>query len=235
MREPAWKSAAALHWRGGAPIVANTTMLIKVEVTPNPAARRFLLPRPLPVSTPLPFDRSTASPPHLARRLFGLSGVTTLLFAREFVSVTRDDSAAPWSDLQYEVVAELTEALTEGEEAELQAWGEAGFTPEGPIEQQIVELLRTRIAPRVARDGGDIRLLAYKDGVATVQMRGACGGCPSAMMTLKRGVETTLKHYIPELQRVEAALESSPGQPSWKSMLEARGARFDSAREKRAT
>jgi Fe-S cluster biogenesis protein NfuA len=55
------------------------------------------------------------------------------------------------------------------------------------------------------------------------------------MMTLKRGVETTLKHYIPELQRVEAALESSPGQPSWKSMLEARGARFDSAREKRAT
>jgi Fe-S cluster biogenesis protein NfuA len=161
--------------------------------------------------------------------------VTTLLFAREFVSVTRDDSAAPWSDLQYEVVAELTEALTEGEEAELRAWGEEEFTPDGPIEQQIVELLRTRIAPRVAQDGGDIRLLAYKDGVATVQMRGACGGCPSAMMTLKRGVETTLKHYIPELQRVEAALESSPGQPSWKSMLEARGARFDSAREKRAT
>jgi Fe-S cluster biogenesis protein NfuA len=47
-------------------------------------------------------------------------------------------------------------------------------------------------------------------------------------MTLKRGVETTLKHYIPELIRVEAALESNPKKPFWKSMLEARGAKFRS-------
>jgi Fe-S cluster biogenesis protein NfuA len=204
------------------------TMFIKVEVTPNPAARRFLLPRPLPVPAPLPFNRSAESRPRLAERLFRIPGVTDLLLAREFVSVSRDDSAAPWSDLQFEVVAELTEGLAEGEDSELQGWGEEEFTPDGPIEQQIVELLRTRIAPRVARDGGDIKLLGYRDGVATVQMRGACGGCPSALMTLKRGVETTLKHYIPEIERVEAALESNPKKPFWKSMLEARGAKFRS-------
>jgi Fe-S cluster biogenesis protein NfuA len=203
-------------------------MLIKVEVTPNPAARRFLLPRPLPVSTPFPFSRSSGSRPALAERLFAIPGVTDLLFARGFISVTRDDSAAPWSDLQFDVVAELTEALAEGEDSELQGWGQEEFTPTGPIEQQIVELLRTRIAPRVAQDGGDIRLLSYEDGVARVEMRGACGGCPSSLMTLKRGVETTLKHYIPELIRVEAALESNPRKPFWKSMLEARGAKFRS-------
>ena len=95
-----------------------------------------------------------------------------------------------------------------------------------PVEEQIVDILRTRIAPAVGRDGGSITLVGYRDGVATVEMRGACGGCPSALMTLKRSVETTLKRYVPELDRVEAEQEAKPHKPFWKAMLEARGARF---------
>jgi Fe-S cluster biogenesis protein NfuA len=204
-------------------------MLIKVEVTPNPAAKRFLLPRPLPIAMPIAFERSDKKCPRFAKRLFAIPGVTDLLFAPEFVSVTRDTSAAPWADLQFEIVGELTEALAEGEDAELDTFAEDRLDSADPVEEQIAEILRTRIAPRVAQDGGNITLLSYRDGVATVEMRGACGGCPSALMTLKRGVETTLKHYIPELQRVEAALESkSSGKPFWKTMLEARGAKFRS-------
>jgi Fe-S cluster biogenesis protein NfuA len=205
-------------------------MLIRVEVTPNPMARRFVLPRPLPLDAPMAFDRSSERRPCLAERLLKIEGVTNLLLAKEFVSVSRDDSAADWSALQYDVVAEITEALAEGEDCELDRWTEGQIALDDPIEQQIAELLRTRIAPRVAQDGGSITLLSYRDGVARVQMSGACGGCPSALMTLKRGVETTLKHYIPELQRVEAALESRSNstKPFWKSMLEARGAKFRS-------
>jgi Fe-S cluster biogenesis protein NfuA len=205
-------------------------MLIRVEVTPNPMARRFVLPRPLPLDAPMAFDRSSERRPRLAERLLKIEGVTNLLLAKEFVSVSRDDSAADWSALQYDVVAEITEALAEGEDCELDRWTEGQIALDDPIEQQIAELLRTRIAPRVAQDGGSITLLSYSDGVARVQMSGACGGCPSALMTLKRGVETTLKHYIPELQRVEAALESRSNstKPFWKSMLEARGAKFRS-------
>jgi Fe-S cluster biogenesis protein NfuA len=205
-------------------------MLIRVEVTPNPMARRFVLPRPLPMDAPMAFDRSSERRPCLAERLLKIEGVTNLLLAKEFVSVSRDDSAADWSALQYDVVAEITEALAEGEDCELDRWTEGQIALDDPIEQQIAELLRTRIAPRVAQDGGSITLLSYRDGVARVQMSGACGGCPSALMTLKRGVETTLKHYIPELQRVEAALESRSNstKPFWKSMLEARGAKFRS-------
>lgn len=205
-------------------------MLIRVEVTPNPMARRFVLPRPLPLDAPMAFDRSSERRPRLAERLLKIEGVTNLLLAKEFVSVSRDDSAADWSALQYDVVAEITEALAEGEDCELDRWTEGQIALDDPIEQQIAELLRTRIAPRVAQDGGSITLLSYRNGVARVQMSGACGGCPSALMTLKRGVETTLKHYIPELQRVEAALESRANstKPFWKSMLEARGAKFRS-------
>ena len=201
-------------------------MLIKIEVTPNPAARRFLLPRRLLLDAPVAFDRFSKRRPRFADRLLNIDGVTDLLFAREFISVSRDGSAAGWSDLQFEVVAAITEGLAEGEDRDLDHWAEDQIAHNDPIEEQIAELLRTRIAPRVARDGGNITLLSYRDGVATVQLQGACGGCPSALMTLKRGVETTLKHYIPELQRVEAALESKSQKPFWRSMLEARGAKF---------
>jgi Fe-S cluster biogenesis protein NfuA len=201
-------------------------MLIKVEATPNPAARRFLLPSPLPLDSPIAFVRSSERRPRIAERLLKIQGVSELLFAREFISVSRDSTAEPWPDLQFAIVGEISEALAQGEHAELDCWTEEQLASNDPVEQQIAELLRTRIAPRVARDGGRITLLSYSDGVATVEMRGACGGCPSALMTLKRGVETILKHYIPELQRVEASLEADSKKPFWKSMLEARGARF---------
>ena len=206
-------------------------MLIRIEATPNPAARRFLLPRRLPIDAPIAFDRSSEGRPRFADRLLNIGGVTDLLFAREFISVSRDASAAPWPELQFEVVAEITEGLAQGDDADLDRWAEEQIRSDDPVEEQIAELLRTRIAPRVARDGGNITLLGYRDGVATVSMQGACGGCPSALMTLKRTVETTLKHYIPELQRVEAALEAKPGKPFWKTMLEARGAKFRTANE----
>jgi len=203
-------------------------MLIRIEVTPNPAARRFLLPRRLPIEAPIAFDRSSERRPRFAERLLNIDGVADLLFAREFISVSSNARSAPWSDLQFDVVAEITEALAEGEDADLVRWTVDQIASDDPIEEQMAELLRTRIAPRVARDGGNITLLSYRDGVATVQLEGACGGCPSALMTLKRGVETTLKHYIPELQRVEAALGSNPQKPFWRTMLEARGAKFRS-------
>lgn len=203
-------------------------MLIRVEVTPNPASRRFVLPRPLPVDAPMAFDGLSRRRPRLAERLLTIEGVTNLLLAREFISASREDRAPGWALLQYDVVAEITGALADGEDAELEHWTEDQVALDDPIEQQIAEILRTRVQPKVAMDGGSITLLSYKDGVAKVRMSGACGGCPSAQMTLKRGVEITLKHYIPKLQKVEAALDSDSKKPFWKSMLEARGAKFRS-------
>ena len=63
-------------------------MLIRIEVTPNPAARRFLLPRRLPIEAPIAFDRSSERRPRFAERLLNIDGVADLLFAREFISVS---------------------------------------------------------------------------------------------------------------------------------------------------
>ena len=75
------------------------------------------------------------------------------------------------------------------------------------IVEQIKELLELRVRPAVAQDGGDIVFKHFDEGDGTVflQMRGACAGCPSSTMTLKSGIENLLKHYVPEVTRVEQA------------------------------
>jgi len=60
----------------------------------------------------------------------------------------------------------------------------------------------------VAQDGGDIVFSRFEIETGTVylHMRGACSGCPSSAMTLKAGVENMLRHYVPEVMRVEQTL-----------------------------
>lgn len=204
-------------------------MLIEVEATPNPATLRFLLPQPLPLNEPLAFDGDAQARPRIADRMLRIAGVRDLLLARDFVAVSRDPAAAAeWPQLRADIIFALIEALAQDEGAELADWAPPPPVQRDAVEEQIVDILRTRVAPAVARDGGNITLVSYVNGVATVEMRGACGGCPSALMTLKRGVETTLKRYVPELKRVEAVQEARPQKPFWKAMLTARGARFRS-------
>ncbi|MFN7634424.1 MAG: NifU family protein, partial [Acetobacteraceae bacterium] len=65
------------------------------------------------------------------------------------------------------------------------------------------ELLDTRVRPAVAGDGGDIVFRGFRDGIVKLRMQGACSGCPSSRATLKHGVETMLRHYVPEVVAVE--------------------------------
>lgn len=63
--------------------------------------------------------------------------------------------------------------------------------------------------PFVQEDGGDITYLDFEEdtGVVTLQMKGACAGCPSSAVTLKNGIENMLKHYVAEVTTVQAVDE----------------------------
>jgi len=69
---------------------------------------------------------------------------------------------------------------------------------------KILEVLDTKIRPAVARDGGDIKFKSFENGVVKVELQGSCSGCPSSLMTLKQGVQNLLKHYVKEVNSVEA-------------------------------
>jgi Fe-S cluster biogenesis protein NfuA len=67
-----------------------------------------------------------------------------------------------------------------------------------------VEEVLNRIRPALQADGGDVELVEVVDGVVSVRLKGACGGCPMSQMTLKMGIERLLKKEIPEVKSVVA-------------------------------
>ncbi|MFH1625733.1 MAG: NifU family protein [Pseudomonadota bacterium] len=67
-----------------------------------------------------------------------------------------------------------------------------------------VEKVLDEIRPSLQADGGDVQLVDVTDGTVKVQLTGACGSCPMSQMTLKMGIERTLKAKIPEITEVIA-------------------------------
>lgn len=73
------------------------------------------------------------------------------------------------------------------------------------LEKGKVEEALSQIRPALQRDGGDVQLVdVTPDGVVKVKLVGACGTCPMSILTLKRGIEATLKQRLPEIASVEA-------------------------------
>lgn len=193
-------------------------MLIETELTPNPATRKFLPGRQVMVSGSRDFaspEAAAASP--LAEMLFTLGDVTGVHFGRDFVAVT----AAPgsdWTMLQADVASILLDHFTadmpllrEPSASGISVPAEDGEVDELPIDpadadivDQIKDLIETRIRPAVANDGGDIRFRGFDKGNVYLVMQGACAGCPSSSATLKQGIESLLKHYVPEVTAVHA-------------------------------
>ena len=190
-------------------------MLIETESTPNPATLKFLPGQAVMEAGTRDFaspEEAEASP--LASALFSLGDVTGVFFGRDFVSVT----AAPgvgWSDLKPDVLGILMDHFLAG--APLFNTASAGFSvpPEdeagfaddpadADIIEQIKELIETRVRPAVANDGGDIVYRGFDKGNVYLKMQGACAGCPSSSATLKNGIESLLKHYVPEVTAVHA-------------------------------
>jgi Fe-S cluster biogenesis protein NfuA len=189
-------------------------MLIRTEQTPNPATRKFLPGQPVMDAGTRDFpDSESAEASPLARALFDSGMVEGVFYGRDFVSVTAA-AGASWSDVEPIVLETLLDHFVSG--APLFAPGtaagihisdESGFDDnpaDAEIIDQIKELIETRVRPAVAQDGGDIVYKAYRDGRLYLTMHGACSGCPSSTITLKRGIESLIRHYVPEVESVEA-------------------------------
>lgn len=66
-----------------------------------------------------------------------------------------------------------------------------------------IEAALNKIRPALQADGGDVKLVEVtNDGVVKVRLTGACGGCPMSQMTLKMGIEQTLKKEVPGVKEV---------------------------------
>ncbi len=186
-------------------------MFIQTEATPNPLTLKFLPGRiVLPSGTLELRDPESAAKSPLARALFAISGVSTVFFGSDFVSVSKGENDE-WQHLRPAILGAIMEHYVSGaplleEGAPVPDGDDADefFAPEdADTVATIKELLETRIRPAVAGDGGDITFRGFRDGVVYLAMKGACAGCPSSTATLKSGIQNLLKHFLPDVQAVE--------------------------------
>lgn len=188
-------------------------MFIQTESTPNPRTLKFLPGRDVLGAGGREFpdvDAAAASP--LARALFRIDGVERVYLGGDFIAVTKAE-ATEWPHLKPHVLAAIMDHFTSGlpvlaPEEQGDAADEADIAYEGEaadIVRELKEIIEARVRPAVARDGGDITFHSWDhaSGIVRLNMRGACAGCPSSTLTLKQGIENMLRHYVPEVTRVE--------------------------------
>lgn len=189
---------------------------IYIEATPNPASMKFVANKVLikekGASAEYKSLAETQTAP-IAKQLFQFPFVKTVFISANYITITKID-AVEWDDISVELRVFLSEYLNKGnlivtalpkqEVAIDNTFSETKIVstqhnaPQNEVEAKIVEILDQYIRPAVENDGGLITFKDLKDGVVTVQMRGACSGCPSSTMTLKAGIEALLKRLLPD-------------------------------------
>ncbi len=186
-------------------------MFIQTEATPNPATLKFLPGREVMgegAVADFP-TREAAQRSSLALALFETDEVARVFFGADFISVTKSDG--DWKHLKPAILGTIMEHFTKGLpliEGSAEEIDESAQYGEGDPEivSQIKELIETRVRPAVAQDGGDIIFKGFDGGAGIVflHLQGSCAGCPSSTLTLKNGIENMLRHYVPEVNAVEA-------------------------------
>jgi len=194
-------------------------MFIQTEVTPNPNTLKFIPGREVSPAGAMEFatpDEAVASP--LAEALFVVEGVDRVFFGPDFIAVSRKENGRDWGQMKAPILAAIMDHYVAGLPLLAGEGGGAGASNEhnaqvyegeaAQIVAEIKDLLDTRIRPAVAQDGGDIIFDRFEPdtGIVFLHMRGACAGCPSSSATLKAGVENMLRHYVPEVTRVEQSI-----------------------------
>lgn len=189
-------------------------MFIQTEATPNPATVKFLPCRAvLPEGTADFRDAAEAAEASdLAGALFEVPGVAGVFFGSDFITITR--SGAEWEHMKPAILGAIMEHFLSGrpvmKDMSRVDDGDAEsefFAPEDAgIVSTIKELLDSRVRPAVAQDGGDITFRGFDKGVVYLNMKGSCAGCPSSTATLKHGIQNLLRHFVPEVQRVEQSV-----------------------------
>jgi Fe-S cluster biogenesis protein NfuA len=186
------------------------SMFIQTQDTPNPNSVKFLpgvrvLDDGQTRDFPTPMSSLNSQ---LAKLLFRVDGVTGVFFGPDFITVTKaDDDEMQWRVIKPQVFATIMDFFASGVPVinEQSTDGQAAADEEEDDETvaMIKELLETRIRPTVQEDGGDIRFVAFENGVVKLKLQGSCTSCPSSIVTLKSGVENMLQFYVPEVLRVE--------------------------------
>ena len=179
--------------------------MIQVEQTPNPDSLKFLSGKILSKVGTEEFKKSNLKNIKIPfiKELLNFSGVELVLISDNFLTVKKEKNAS-WDILKPMIISQLNDYFEKTKDPILANNIKETKSDDNETISKIKDVLDTKIRPAVARDGGDIKFKSFDNGVVKVELQGACSGCPSSIMTLKQGVQNLLKHYVKEVNSVEA-------------------------------
>ena len=182
--------------------------MIQTEVTPNPESLKFLSENIISAIGTEEFQKNDIKKIEnsFIKELLSFKGVELVLFSKNFLSVKKTQDVS-WNELKPMVISHLNHYFENNKDPILKKDELKNRNSEQTKDEtikKIMDVLDTKIRPAVARDGGDIKFKSFEKGVVKVELQGSCSGCPSSLMTLKQGVQNLLKHYVKEVNSVEA-------------------------------
>tara|TARA_X000000368_G_scaffold389274_1_gene351489 strand:- start:6 stop:554 length:549 start_codon:yes stop_codon:yes gene_type:complete len=181
--------------------------MIQTEVTPNPDSLKFLSENIISTIGTEEFQKKDIKKIEnsFIKELLNFKGVELVLLSENFLSVKKTQDVS-WNELKPMVISHMNHYFENNTDPILKSDLENKKNEQATDEtvKKIMDVLDNKIRPAVARDGGDIKFKSFEKGVVKVELQGSCSGCPSSLMTLKQGVQNLLKHYVKEVNSVEA-------------------------------
>ena len=179
--------------------------MIQVEQTPNPNSLKFLSQKILSKVGTEEFKKSNLKNIKIPfiKEVLNFSGVELVMISDNFLTVKKEKNVS-WDSLKPMIISHLNDYFEKSGDPILIDHKMEKKSDDNETILKIKDVLDTKIRPAVARDGGDIKFKSFEKGVVKVELQGACSGCPSSIMTLKQGVQNLLKHYVKEVNSVEA-------------------------------
>lgn len=188
-----------------------STTEIRITAQPQSATRCvFEVDRPVYPDRAFYFrDAQAAQGSPLAEQLFALEGVRGVLISHNVVTVTQTGQFE-WPVLGRQIGQVIRGVLQSGQAA-VSDEVRRQVLPEDELRQRVEQVLATEINPAVAAHGGVVRLVAVRDNNVYLQFGGGCQGCGMADVTLRHGVETTLRHQVSGLGDVLDVTDHAAG------------------------
>lgn len=184
---------------------------VRITAEPLTAAMcRFSVDRPVyPHESYFFANRERAEGSPLASKLFALTGVTTVLISHDQITVTKG-GAEEWPVLGRQIGAAIREHLASG----LPAVGEGvrdSLPAADEIRERVQVVLDNDINPAVASHGGIVQLIDVRKNDIFIRMGGGCQGCGQATQTLRQGVETAIRRFVPEVGAILDVTDHAAG------------------------
>ena len=181
---------------------------VYAESTPNPNVQKFVTNKLLSNQNIELTNKADAKDVPLALELFEFPFIKEVFISDNYVSIHKANGLE-WFEVNNELRDFIKEYLQSErrivsenyqQKSNLKTDEQLKFTPTNDdISKEIIAVLEEYIKPAVAGDGGNIQFLSYipETKEVNVILQGACNGCPSSTITLKNGIEATLKQILP--------------------------------------